>query len=262
MHEPRSQLTVGQPALAVHAISKQFGGLAALTGVSLSVGAGEVCGLIGPNGAGKTTLFDVISGFEPATGGVVLLNGKPVDRLSPELRARAGLRRTFQRTQLYGRLSIEDNVIAALEWRGGGGGLVADMLGLRARRGREAARRARARDVLADCELAGLADRPANSLTTGQARLVELARAIIDEPSVLLLDEPTSGLSEHEAECFAYHIDRLKDLGVAVVVVEHDVGFVMRHSDRVVVLHLGEVLAEGSPAEIQAHGDVRAAYLG
>jgi branched-chain amino acid transport system ATP-binding protein len=252
----------GDAAFEVNAVTKRFGGLTALRGVSLRVRAGEVCGLIGPNGAGKTTLFDVISGLTAPTAGTVHLDGADVTRQLPERRARSGVRRTFQRVQLYGRLSVEDNVLAAMEWRGGGGGLFADLVAAPTRRRREATRREKVAEVLDACGLSGLAGRPAWSLPIGQARLVELARAIADGPRLLLLDEPTSGLSAREAARFGEQIQRLRADGVAVVLVEHDVGFVMGQSDRVVVLNLGAVLAEGAPDEIQAHPEVRRAYLG
>jgi branched-chain amino acid transport system ATP-binding protein len=192
----------------------------------------------------------------------VHLDGVDVTRQLPERRARSGVRRTFQRAQLYGRLTVEDNVLASMEWRGGGGGLLADLVAAPSRRRRETERRERTTAVLDACGLADLRKRPAGSLPIGQARLVELARAIADRPRLLLLDEPTSGLSAREADRFGEQIQRLKAEGVAIVLVEHDVGFVMGQSDRVVVLDLGAVLAEGTPDEIQAHPDVRQAYLG
>jgi branched-chain amino acid transport system ATP-binding protein len=185
-----------------------------------------------------------------------------VTRQLPELRARSGVRRTWQRAQLYGRLSVEDNVLAALEWRGGGGGLLADLVAAPGRRRREAERRERTLAVLERCGLTEFRNKPAGSLPIGKARLVELARAIVDRPRLLLLDEPTSGLSSPEAERLGEEVKRLKSDGVAVVLVEHDVGFVMGHSDRIVVLDLGSVLAEGTPDEIQANPRVREAYLG
>jgi branched-chain amino acid transport system ATP-binding protein len=250
------------PVLDVRSVTKRFGGVVALRGVSLRVELGEVCGLIGPNGAGKTTLFDIVSGMTAPTSGSVFFDGGDVTRQLPERRARAGVRRTFQRAQLYSRLTVEDNVLASMEWRGGGGGLLADLVGAPTRRRRETERRARTESVLEACGLTSLRHKQAGSLPIGQARLVELARAIADEPRLLLLDEPTSGLSSHEAQRFAEQIHRLKLAGVAVVLVEHDVGFVMSQSDRVVVLNLGAVLAEGTPNEIQSHPDVRHAYLG
>ena len=252
----------GAPALALREVTKRYGGVHALRDVSLSVAAGEVCGLIGPNGAGKTTLFDIASGVQAPTAGTVELDGRAITREAPERRARRGLRRTFQRVQLYGHLTVEDNVLTALEWRGGGGGLLADLVDAPSRRSRERERRERVAGVLEECGLTALRAAPAGALPVGQARLVELARAIVDEPRVLLLDEPTSGLSPGEAERFAAQVARLRDRGVAIVLVEHDMGFVMGQCDRIVVLDVGRVLAEGTPAEIQGDPAVRAAYLG
>ncbi|MBN2624905.1 MAG: ABC transporter ATP-binding protein [Acidimicrobiales bacterium] len=248
--------------LAVDGVTKRYGGIIALEDVSLTVGAGEVVGLIGPNGAGKTTLFDIVSGVQAPSAGTVRLDGRAITTTSPERRARAGIRRTFQRVQLYGHLSVEDNILTATEWRGGGGGLLADLVGAPTRARRERERRARVASVMEAVGIADLAPLPAGSLPIGQARLVELARAVVDEPRVLLLDEPASGLADHEAERFAAQVARLRASDVAVVLVEHDVGFVMGQCDRVVVLDLGRVLAEGSPTEIQQHPAVRAAYLG
>jgi branched-chain amino acid transport system ATP-binding protein len=255
-------VTSEAPVLRLRGVTKRYGGVHALRDVSLSVGAGEVCGLIGPNGAGKTTLFDIASGVQAPTSGTVELDGTAVTRELPEVRARRGIRRTFQRVQLYGHLSVEDNVLTALEWRGGGGGLLGDVLGAPSRRSRERERRDRVASVLAACGLTDLRATPAGSLPIGQARLVELARAVVDEPRLLLLDEPTSGLSPGEADRFAGQVAALRDRGVAVVLVEHDMSFVMAQCDRVVVLDLGQVLATGTPDEIQAHDAVRAAYLG
>jgi branched-chain amino acid transport system ATP-binding protein len=172
------------------------------------------------------------------------------------------VRRTFQRSQLYGNLSVADNVLTAVEWRGGGGGLVADLVGAPARRRQERERRARIDPVLEQCGLSELRDQPAGRLPIGQARLVELARAVADGPRLLLLDEPTSGLSPAELACLTDRLDELHRADVAVVLVEHDMSFVMQHCSRVVVLDLGRVIADGSPTEVQADDEVRSIYLG
>ncbi|HEX6313115.1 MAG TPA: ABC transporter ATP-binding protein [Acidimicrobiia bacterium] len=251
------------PALALENVTVRFGGITALDDVALAVTPGEVCGLIGPNGAGKTTLFDVISGVRPPDSGRVLLDGVDATTWSAVRRARGGLRRTFQRVQTFGWLSAADNVLAALEWEGGGGGLLADLVASPTRRRYERERRRRAEEVLEFCGLTAIANEPAGSLPIGTSRMVEVARALVDPPRVLLLDEPTSGLEERE-------VARLHDLiraigrehSCAVLVVEHDVGFVMDLCDRVVVLELGRVLAAGRPEEIQSNTAVRTAYLG
>jgi len=251
------------PVLRLEHITVRFGGITALDDVSLALRAGEVCGLIGPNGAGKTTLFDVISGVRAADAGQVVLDGTDITGWGAVRRARAGLRRTFQRVQTYGWLSTADNVLAGLEWEGGGGGLLADLVASPTRRRRERARRERVDRVLEFCGVDGVRDEPAGSLPIGTARMVEVARAIVERPRVLLLDEPTSGLEEAEVNRLGDRIRAIRgDESCAVLLVEHDVGFVMGLCDRVVVLDLGRVLATGRPDEIQSNADVRAAYLG
>jgi branched-chain amino acid transport system ATP-binding protein len=260
---PADATVPAPPVVELRDVQVRFGGISALDGVDLAVAPRQVCGLIGPNGAGKTTLFDVLSGVRAPTSGRVLMDGHDVTRWPAVRRARAGLRRTFQRVQTYGWLTVEDNVLTALEWRGGGGGLAADLIALPARRTRERARRARVDDVLAQCGLSSVRDELAGSLPIGLARMVELARALVDEPRVLLLDEPTSGLDGAESERLAERIHAAREVsGTSVLLVEHDVGFVMDHCDVVVVLDLGRVLASGTPEEVQTDAGVRTAYLG
>jgi branched-chain amino acid transport system ATP-binding protein len=249
--------------LRMRDVTVRFGGITALDDVRLEVDAGEVCGLIGPNGAGKTTLFDVISGVRVPDVGRVELDGRDITGWSAVRRARRGLRRTFQRVQTYGWLSVADNVLAAMEWQGGGGGLLADLVAAPTRFRRERRRRERVTDVLELCGLTAVAGELAGSLPIGMARMVELARAIVEPPRLLLLDEPTSGLEETEMARLG---ERIQEIGrsesCAVLLVEHDVGFVMGQCDRVVVLDLGTVLAAGLPEEIQSNAAVRTAYLG
>jgi ABC-type branched-subunit amino acid transport system ATPase component len=262
-HDGRAARADDGVALALSDVTVRFGGIVALQEVSLHAAPGEIVGIIGPNGAGKTTLFDVVSGIRTPNDGRVVLLGEDITRRSSKDRARLGLRRTFQRVQAFGWLSVEDNVLAALEWRGGGGGFVADVVGFPTRRRREAARRERVEEVLERCGLVAVRKEMAGALPIGIARMVELARAIVDEPKVLLLDEPASGLDEVETVRLGEQIQSVRDeTGCAVLLVEHNAGFVMRQSDRVVVLNLGTVLAEGSPAEVQRNQAVRDAYLG
>ncbi|MFJ3961646.1 ABC transporter ATP-binding protein [Streptomyces sp. NPDC090036] len=256
-------MSEGGYVLEARGVGVRFGGVRALTGVDLGVRAGEVCGLIGPNGAGKTTLFDVLSGIRRPDQGRMLLDGADITRRSPVWRARHGIRRTFQRQQLFGQLSVADNVLVAQEWRGGGGGPAADLLALPARRARERERRARGERVLADCGIGALGTAYAGGLPVGQARMVELARAVADPPRVLLLDEPASGMTAPERDRLAEVVRRLAEReGCGVLLVEHNVAFVMDLCSRVVVLDLGAVLAAGSAAEVRANPLVREAYLG
>ncbi|MEU5878298.1 ABC transporter ATP-binding protein [Spirillospora sp. NPDC047279] len=243
----------------ITSVSVRFGGIHALTDVTFTVPKGETCGVIGPNGAGKTTLFDVVTGLRRPTSGTVGLRGTDVTSASAVKRSRLGLRRTFQRPQVFGRLTVLDNVLAAVEWHGGGGGLAADLVGWRARRNLESTRRARATEVLERCGIADLSAAYAADLPIGQRRMVELARAIVDDPAVLLLDEPTSGLDSDQSALFASVV---RDLDATVLLVEHDVGFVMRACERIVVLDLGKVIADAAPAQIREDPVVRAAYLG
>jgi branched-chain amino acid transport system ATP-binding protein len=253
----------GEPQLRLDGISVRFGGITALDQVSMDAHAGEVLGIIGPNGAGKTTLFDVVSGIRAPNEGRVVLAGRDLTRVSASGRARRGLRRTFQRVQTFGWLSVEDNVLAALEWRGGGGGFLGDLVYAPTRKRHERDRRARVEEVLDRCGLLPVRKELAGSLPIGVARMVEFARAVADPPELLLLDEPASGLDETEVRRLGAEIQAVRaEAGCAVLLVEHNAGFVMEQSDRVVVLNLGQVLAAGSPAEVQRNQAVRDAYLG
>jgi branched-chain amino acid transport system ATP-binding protein len=249
--------------LKVQEIGVSFSGVVALDGVSLEVARGEVLGLIGPNGAGKTTFFDVVSGLRQPNRGTIVFDGTDVTDRSAVWRSRAGMRRTFQRQQVFGRLTVEENLLCALEWRGGGGGILADLVALPRRRRIERGRRAEVDRFMDLCGLRSVRHSMAGSLPIGTARMVELGRALAESPSLLLLDEPTSGLGEAEVECLSMVIKRLRTEGsCAILLVEHDISFVMSHCDRIVVLQSGEVLAEGTPNEIRVNGGVRDAYLG
>jgi branched-chain amino acid transport system ATP-binding protein len=232
------------PFLEVRGVSVTFGGVAALTQVSLDVRPGEVTGLIGPNGAGKTTLFNVISGLQRPDKGEVQLVGRDVTKLGPHRRARLGLARTFQRLELFGSLSARENVQAGLDARRDkGGDLTAQ--GLLHRVG-----------VQAD------ADRQVSTLPTGEARLVELARALAIDPKLILLDEPCSGLDDHESQLLGGLLRELAAEGRAVLIVEHDMPLVLDICDRIIVLDFGQVIANGSPEAIRHDPGVQAAYLG
>ncbi|MEO8694438.1 MAG: ABC transporter ATP-binding protein [Acidimicrobiales bacterium] len=255
--------TTNGSLISVEEVTVRFGGVIAVNRASMAVPAGEIRGLIGPNGAGKTTLFDTITGMRPPSSGKVSFDGLDITGRSAVWRSRNGIRRTFQRQQPFGWLSVEDNVLVALDYHGGGGGLVADLVAFPARKHIEAERRERARRAVERCGLADVRDVAAGKLSIGKIRLLELARAIVDEPRLVLLDEPTSGLEEYEAHRFADVVREYRTASnAAVLLVEHDVPFVMNLCDRVTVLNLGEVIAEGTTDEITQNPAVRAAYLG
>jgi len=256
-------VSVGDAVLAALDVSVRFGGISALAGVSMAVRPGQVVGVIGPNGAGKTTLFDVLAGVRRPNSGRVLLDGSDITRRSPTWRARHGLRRTFQRQQVFGWLSVEDNLLVPLEWRGGGGGVVADLLRAPTRTRRERDRRQRVEEVIERLGLEEVRTEPAGVLPIGRLRLVEVGRAIVDRPKILLLDEPTSGLEAAEVEHLAALVRTLaEEDGCAVALVEHHMDFVMGLCHWIVVLHLGSVLAEGTADVVRENPAVVEAYLG
>jgi branched-chain amino acid transport system ATP-binding protein len=227
----------------------RFGGVHALRGVDLTVDAGTVTGLIGPNGAGKTTMFNAVCGLQSLNAGRITFDGGDMTGLRPHKRARLGIARTFQRLEVFGSLSVRENVLAAAE--------------IRRRWSRDRSDAAAMADsVLALVGLSELATRPADTLPTGQARLLELARALATRPRLLLLDEPSSGLDDAESEQLGELLCQLAGAGMGVLLVEHDMGLVMRVCSHIHVLDFGSVLMCGSPAEVRADERVRAAYLG
>jgi branched-chain amino acid transport system ATP-binding protein len=243
-------------------VSVRFGGITAVDDVSLTIGRG-CTGLIGPNGAGKTTLLDAISGLRTPTKGALALGGEDVTPRSAAWFARNGVRRTFQRHQAFGGLSVAENILVPLEWRSRGVGLFGDLVSAPYRRRQTAALLEQVDAVIDRCGLSSVRDQSAASLPIGQLRLLEFARAIVDSPQVLLLDEPTSGLGPHETDLMGSIVRELAEAdGVAVVLVEHDIDFVMGISDRVICLQQGALLADGRPEQIQSDSAVIAAYLG
>jgi ABC-type branched-subunit amino acid transport system ATPase component len=236
-------------ALVVEDVSVRFGGLQALDKVSLDVAPGEIHGLIGPNGAGKTTLFNVIAGLQQPTHGRVHLGGHEVTGAKPHVRSRLGLGRTFQRIELFGTLSARENVQMAAEVGHEGG----------------ASGRSPAEEAHFQLERLGIlhvANEPADSLPTGLARLVEMARALATFPDVLLLDEPSSGLNAEETHGLGEVLRQLAADGMGILLVEHDMALVMAICTRVDVLDYGEVIARGDPASVRANRAVQEAYLG
>jgi branched-chain amino acid transport system ATP-binding protein len=228
-------------AIEGKALTRRFGGFTALNGVDIAVRAGEIRGLIGPNGAGKSTLIDVLSGRAPHRDGQVLLNGEDISRLTPQQRRKRGLARSFQRTNIFPELTVEQQLHIA-SW---------------------AVNAADVREVLEALSLAALADIPAAEISYGDQRRLDLALALVGRPSVLLLDEPAAGLTMEESLALARILrDLASRWGVTVLLVEHDMQVVFSICDRISVLHLGNALAEGTVAEIRADQRVVAAYLG
>jgi len=251
----------GPVRLRFDRLTKRFGGVTAVDDVTLEHSAGGVLGLIGPNGAGKTTLFNMLSGAIAPTSGRIELDGRDLSGLRPDQVNRAGIARTFQNLQVFGSLTVTDNVLVARE-RHTRGGVVRAMLGVTGGRRAEDEQRELARDLLAKVGLERLGDQPAASLPYGLQRRVEVARALASQPSLLLLDEPLAGLSRAESADLGELMRSVAAGGVTVLLVEHDVSTVMAISDRVVVLDHGTLLADGTAAEVQADPRVRAAYLG
>ena len=230
-------------------VSVRFGGLLALDDATLTVEAGCITGLIGPNGAGKTTLFNVITGLQHPTTGRVRLDDRDITDAKPHRRARLGIARTFQRLEAFGSLSARDNVLVAAEMR-------------RRWAKDEMSPADIAQQMLEHVGIASVADETVDSLPTGTARLVELARALATKPRVLLLDEPSSGLNEDETDALGQLLLQLCSEGLGILLVEHDMPFVMGTCTHIDVLDFGRVIARGRPAEIQGDAAVQAAYLG
>jgi branched-chain amino acid transport system ATP-binding protein len=249
---------MAEPLLRAADVTVQFGGLIALSEVELEVAASGITGLIGPNGAGKTTFFNVITGLQRPTRGVVSYDGHEISRWSPNRRGRAGISRTFQRLELFGGMSIRDNLSAAWEANVPGG-----VLGRRSHEGR-----ALVASVLKRLDLAGMADRRAGDLPTGLGRIVELGRALCTQPKLLLLDEPSSGLDAAETAMFRDLLLEITTTGrgdrppPAVLLVEHDVRLVMEVCQQITVLDFGRRIACGTPDEVQNDPAVITAYLG
>jgi branched-chain amino acid transport system ATP-binding protein len=235
--------------LELQGIEMRFGGVQVLKDVTLEAGAGEVFGLIGPNGAGKSTLFNIASGLLAPISGRVVLDGKDITKLRPDARARLGLARTFQRLETFRVLTVRENVLVAAE--------------IRRRWSRDRTPPSAIADELLDrVGLTPIADQLVDTLSTGSARLVEVARALATKPHLLLLDEPASGLDEQETKQLGELLRSLGRDGLTVVLVEHDVSLVMEVCARVAVLDNGSILTLGPPDVVRRDGAVQAAYLG
>ncbi|MFO1327581.1 MAG: ABC transporter ATP-binding protein [Rubrivivax sp.] len=246
-----------QPLLELRELTCRFGGLTAVDRVGTTVRRGELVGLIGPNGAGKTTLFNLVSGVTPPTSGEVWFEGRRIDGLRPFQVARLGIGRTFQNLRIFPNMTVFDNVSVGAV-RGFG---LADAF---TRGGRERSRQVgeRTEAMLRKVQLDGLSDELAANLSYGKRKLLEIARALAAEPRLLILDEPAAGLNETETAELSRFIERLRAEGLTILLVEHDMGLVMRICSRVVVLASGRKIADAEPAAVQRDAAVLDAYLG
>jgi branched-chain amino acid transport system ATP-binding protein len=255
-----STLGTSGPLLVAEGVHKSFGGVIAVDQVSLIVGRGESVGLVGPNGAGKTTLFNCICGQLRPDSGSVTLNGVTLDGLASYRRARLGIGRTYQRIEVFPDMTVHEHLMVAERARRGDGRIWKDLCNLGAASSAELEQVDR---VLALVGLTEVQDRPVAALGLGMCRLVELARAVMCEPTVLVADEPSSGLDVHETKELAGVLRTLQEeRGMAILLVEHDLGMVGDVVDRAVVMDLGRVVADGTFDQVMALPEVRSAYLG
>lgn len=245
----------------VTGITKIFGGVTALKDVSFTINRGEITGVIGPNGAGKTTLFNIITGIYTQTSGKVFFEGKDISGLPSEKLAPLGMVRTFQNIELFGGMTVLENVMVGLHSKSRSG-----MFSCACKMPWATSEERKIREAgLQWLEFTGitdLAEVTAGNLPFGKGRLLEIARALASEPRMILMDEPAAGLNSQETWQLSQLLKRIRDLGITIVLVEHDMELVMDICDRIVVLNLGEKLAEGTPRQIQENDAVIAAYLG
>jgi branched-chain amino acid transport system ATP-binding protein len=247
--------------LQIEALSRSFGGLVAVDSVDMTIEAGTVHGLIGPNGAGKTTMLNLVSGHLPSSGGQIRFEDDDITRWPAERRARAGIRRTFQNLKLFREMTAFENVMVGMHgqtrcelWHA--------LLRTPSQQAEEASIAIQAREALDFVGLLHIADTPAGSLSYGLQRLVEIARAFVARPKLLLLDEPAAGLNGTECRRLVELIRTIRATGVTIMLIEHHMDVVMPICDRITVLNYGKRLADGAPGEIRRHPDVIKAYLG
>jgi len=247
--------------LRLNSITKIFGGLTALEGVTLSVAGGSITGIIGPNGAGKTTLFNIITGLYTQTSGDVYLDGKNISLFVPEVLAGLGLVRTFQNVELFGRMTVLENVMVGLHTRSHSG-IFSCAFKMPGQIKEEKYIKKKSLQWLEFTGMTHLADIKAGNLSFGKGRLLEISRALAVEPRIILMDEPAAGLNSRETAELAGLIRRIRESGITVVLVEHDMELVMDICDSIIVLNLGKKLMEGTPREVQENPAVISAYLG
>jgi len=247
--------------LSVRGVYKEFGGLMAVSDASFDIQAGNITALIGPNGAGKTTLFNLITGHHSIDRGEIYCEVERIDKLPPHEIAAKGIIRTFQNLQIFGNMTVLENVMVGLHLQGKSG-LLAASLRLPSARREENEFHNKAYQYLEMVELGSRADESANSLPYGEQRRLEIARALAAQPRILLLDEPAAGLSRPETLALDDLICKLRDKGLTIFLVEHDMDLVMGIADEIIVLQYGMKIAEGTPEEIQSNPEVIQAYLG
>ena len=247
--------------LEIRELSRSFGGLKAVNDVSFMVRTGSIKSVIGPNGAGKTTLFNLISGMLPCDSGIILQNGRDITGFQPHRIAKLGISRTFQTTKLFSRMSVLENVMVGRHPRTRAG-FLSGVLNLPWTWKEEREIRERSLELLGTLGLNDAAGEPASNLPFGKQRLLEIARALATEPSLLLLDEPAAGLNIYETREMAEIVLKIREWGITVLLVEHDMSLVMDISDEIVVLNYGRKVAEGEPAQIQRDPEVIRIYLG